>query len=96
MDQIAILHIIVEQSLEWNSPLYINFVDYEKAFDSFERPFGSSIDTMACQLSWSTRSENRMMEFLVESSMDAHQQLPGENWCETRMPAVTLPVPVCL
>jgi len=24
-------YIIVEQSLEWNSPIYINFVDYEKA-----------------------------------------------------------------
>ncbi|XP_028649227.2 LOW QUALITY PROTEIN: uncharacterized protein LOC114645554 [Erpetoichthys calabaricus] len=37
-DQIATLHIIVEQSLEWNTPvLYINFVDYEKAFDSVDR-----------------------------------------------------------
>nr|KAG5703936.1 hypothetical protein BaRGS_020533 [Batillaria attramentaria] len=24
-------------SLEWNSPLYINFIDYEKAFDSVDR-----------------------------------------------------------
>ena len=24
----------IEQSLEWNSPLYINFLDFEKAFDS--------------------------------------------------------------
>ena len=36
-DQIAALRIIVEQSIEWNSPLYINFVDYEKAFDSLDR-----------------------------------------------------------
>nr|KAG5703791.1 hypothetical protein BaRGS_009589 [Batillaria attramentaria] len=36
-DQIASLLIIVEQSLEWNSPLYINFIDYEKAFDSVDR-----------------------------------------------------------
>lgn len=36
-DQIAALRIIVEQSIEWNSPLYINFVDYEKAFDSLHR-----------------------------------------------------------
>ena len=34
MDQIATLRIIVEQSLEWNSSLNNNFVDYEKAFDS--------------------------------------------------------------
>ena len=27
----------MEQSLEWNSPLYINFIDYEKALDSVDR-----------------------------------------------------------
>ena len=32
-DQIATLRIIVEQSIEGNSSLYVNFVDYEKAFD---------------------------------------------------------------
>ena len=36
-DQIATLRIIIEQSLEWNSPLYANFVDYEKVFDSVDR-----------------------------------------------------------
>ncbi|VDP61978.1 unnamed protein product [Schistosoma curassoni] len=36
-DQIATLRIIVEQSFEWNSTLYINFIDYEKAFDSVDR-----------------------------------------------------------
>ncbi|VDP52022.1 unnamed protein product [Schistosoma margrebowiei] len=29
--------IIVEQSIEWNSSLYISFIDYEKAFDSVDR-----------------------------------------------------------
>ncbi|VDO71852.1 unnamed protein product, partial [Schistosoma curassoni] len=36
-DQIATLRIIVGQSLEWNSSLHINFIDYEKAFDSVDR-----------------------------------------------------------
>ena len=36
-DQIATLRILVEQSLEWNSQLVINFLDYEKAFDSLDR-----------------------------------------------------------
>ena len=36
-NQIATLRIIVEQSMEWDSSLYINFVDYEKAFDSLDR-----------------------------------------------------------
>ena len=37
VDQIATLRIILEQSSEWNSPLYIHFVDFEKAFDSVDR-----------------------------------------------------------
>ena len=36
-DQIVSLRMIMEQSLECNSPLYINFIDYEKAFDSVDR-----------------------------------------------------------
>ncbi|VDO62562.1 unnamed protein product [Schistosoma margrebowiei] len=36
-DQITTLRIIVEQSIEWNSSLYINFIDYENAFDSVDR-----------------------------------------------------------
>ena len=36
-DQIATLRIIVEQSIEWNSSLYMTFIDYEKAFDSLDR-----------------------------------------------------------
>ncbi|VDP55097.1 unnamed protein product [Schistosoma margrebowiei] len=36
-DQIATLRIIVEQSSEWNSSLYINFIDYGKAFDSVDK-----------------------------------------------------------
>ncbi|VDP63068.1 unnamed protein product [Schistosoma mattheei] len=33
-DQITTVRIIVEQSTEWDSSLYINFIHYEKAFDS--------------------------------------------------------------
>jgi hypothetical protein len=36
-NQIATIRIIAEHSIEWNSPLYITFVDYEKAFDSLAR-----------------------------------------------------------
>ena len=36
-DQIATLRIIVEQSIEWSSPLYLLFMDFEKAFDSLDR-----------------------------------------------------------
>ena len=33
----ACVCIIVKQSLEWNSPFYINLIDDEKAFDSVDR-----------------------------------------------------------
>ncbi len=36
-DQIATLRIIIEQSLEFNSPLYSVFIDFQKAFDSLDR-----------------------------------------------------------
>jgi hypothetical protein len=37
IDQINTLRIIIEQSLEFQSPLYLLFVDYQKAFDSVDR-----------------------------------------------------------
>ncbi len=37
-DQVFALRNIIEQCLEWNAPLYINFVDFQKAFDSVHRP----------------------------------------------------------
>ena len=36
-DQIATLRIIIEQSIEWQSSLYIDFIGFEKAFDSISR-----------------------------------------------------------
>ena len=36
-DHIATLRIIIEQSLEWQTPLYTVFVDFQKAFDSVDR-----------------------------------------------------------
>ena len=36
-EQIFVLRNIIEQVVEWNSSLYLCFVDYEKAFDSIHR-----------------------------------------------------------
>ena len=50
VDQIATLRIIIVQSCEWNSPLFINFVDFEKHSTVWtEIHFGSFSDTMRCQ-----------------------------------------------
>ena len=37
IDQIFALRNIIEQCLEWNAPLWINFIDFRKAFDSVHR-----------------------------------------------------------
>ena len=36
-DQIFSLRNIVEQCIEWNAPLFVNFIDFRKAFDSIHR-----------------------------------------------------------
>ncbi len=36
-DQIFTLRQILEQCVEWNATLYVNFIDFEKAFDSIHR-----------------------------------------------------------
>lgn len=45
-NQITILLIILEQLLEWSLPLYVNFVDYEKAFNSVDRQ--EAAETLWC------------------------------------------------
>lgn len=37
INQIFILRNIVEQCIEWNSPLFINFIDFKRAFDTIHR-----------------------------------------------------------
>ena len=37
-DQIFALRQIIEQSHEWNTTVYANFIDFQKAFDSVNRP----------------------------------------------------------
>ena len=37
VEQIFILRNIIEQTNEWQATLYLNFIDYEKAFDSIHR-----------------------------------------------------------
>ncbi|VDP35612.1 unnamed protein product [Schistosoma curassoni] len=51
-DQITTLRIIVEQSVEWNSSLYINFIDYEKAMEFLRLSTISGIyyDGLQCEV----------------------------------------------
>lgn len=38
IDHISSLRIIVEESVEWRSPLYLLFIDFERAFDTLHHP----------------------------------------------------------
>ena len=42
-DHIATLRIIIEQSIEWDSSLYMYFVDFVNAFDSVDRENSSKL-----------------------------------------------------
>ncbi|VDP83312.1 unnamed protein product [Schistosoma mattheei] len=46
--RIAAQRIIFEQSSGWNSSLYINLPDYEKAFAMWIGGFDGNFDTMIC------------------------------------------------
>ena len=43
-DHIVTMRIIIEQSLEWQSPMYSVFVDFQKAFDSEDRDGHLEVD----------------------------------------------------
>ena len=69
-DQIATLRIIVEQSMEWDSSLYINFVDNEKPFDSIDNEtFGSFYDIVEYQISLGWREEQLTYSFMVKTGV---------------------------
>ena len=59
-DQIAILHIIVEQSVEWQSLVYICFVDFAKAFDSINRDV---LSTLLCHNGVPVKITNLVRKF---------------------------------
>jgi hypothetical protein len=76
-DQIAVLRIIIEQSLKWNTSLFLNFVDFEKVFDSLDREVLStaiwsvkdrSFLTPACSLSFSSTAFNSLVRSILVST----------------------------
>ena len=93
IDQIATLRIIVEQTIEWSSPLYLLLVYFEKAFDSLDREamwrilrhYGTpdkiinmlKVQGFTCRASW--RNYDR-----------AHR---GQDLCETGKPSFAVAIP---
>ena len=79
-DHIATPRVIIEQSLEWNSPLYITFVDFEKAFDSVD---GTALWKL---LALYGIPEKITLHITTTLLLHINRRLP-------RMSAVTIPVP---
>ena len=94
VDQIATLRIIVEQSIEWYSPLYTNFVDYEKAFNSVDR---ETIWKLLTHYGVPTKSVNiisNSYEGMVTRVLHGGQftkTFSDKDWSVTRMLVVTIP-----
>ncbi|VDO68962.1 unnamed protein product [Schistosoma mattheei] len=91
--QIATLLIIVEQSIEWISSLYINTIDYEKLFDTMDR-----------KLLWRLLRHYGVPQKIVSIIQNSYDGLnyknrawkkidklfQGKDWCQARLLTLTL------
>lgn len=84
IDQKATLRIIKEKSLEWNTSLLINFVDFGKAFDS--------LDT---ETLWNMMAHYGTPQSFISIIKNSYNNMIfGQNWSSTRMPAITFSCPL--
>ena len=94
-EQIFVLRNILEQAIEWNSNLYLCFVDFEKAFDSVHRETLWKI--MGCygipeKLIIMTKSmyEDIFCECAVVDGSGTTEWFKSKIWCQTRVQHVWL------
>ena len=83
-DQIVTLQTIVEQSIEWQSSLYINLIDFEKAFDSISR-----------DVLWRLLRHYGMpgtIITIIRVLYEGFSAIEYEDWGKTRLPAISLAV----
>ena len=91
-DSIATLDTIVEQTLEWNSSLYVNFVDFQKAFDSLDR-------NSLWALQYMRETHHYCPETVPTINMPISSQwlslrtFLSRYWNQTRLPTLTIIVP---
>ena len=84
-DQIFTLRNILEQCSEWNRQLYVNFIDYEKAFDRHSQ--GQSLADIESVWHSLTHCQYHQM-LLFELHMlcwSGGFELPNQNWCTPGM-----------
>lgn len=70
-DQIATLGIITEESIEWNSPVYVSVINFEKAFDSVD-----------CETLWKLMAHYDIHKFIsiIKSTYTKHKGCPSESF----------------
>ena len=78
-DQIFVLRNIIEQCTEWQRELYINFVDFQKAFDSIHRE--SIMENI--KIIWYPRQNNKyhqklLPQLFVQRTEQQHH-VPGKD-----------------
>ena len=95
-DQIATLRIILEQLREWNSPFYVNFIDYEKAFDSGRQtvPLGAA-EILRCPGEAHKHHPGLIRGDDLQGGPwpATHRRLPSKDGSEARMLPVAFTVP---
>ena len=96
--QIVIPHIILMQSLEWNSSPNVNFKGYEKAFDNVNRICLQKLPryyTIPEKITSTIHSELlQRIDMQSSAQRSTHKTpFPRVNRCETRLLAITFPVP---
>ena len=97
-DQIATLRIIVEQSIEWQSSLYVNFIDFEKAFDSISREvlwrllrhYGMPVKVVTI-----IRALYERFFRIGGTQWTENPTTEYEDWGKTRLPAISTAVFGC-
>ena len=84
INQIATLRIIVEQSIKWSSPLYLLFVDFEKAFDSLDR-----------KAMWRLLRHYGIPDKIINMLKVQYQGFTcrGQDRCETGVPSFAVALP---
>lgn len=73
-DHIATLRIIIEQCVEWQTPLYVNFVDFEKAFDSLDR-----------EVLWKLLGHYGLQSKIINIIKNMYQDFSGRVICKGKL-----------